>query len=523
MHQTNEAAATVDRATGRASPRIVVIGCGMSGILMGHRLKQAGLDSFTILEKAATLGGTWRENTYPGIACDVPSHNYTYTFEPNPGWSMVNSGGAEIQRYLERTASRRGVLEHVRFNTEVVRATWQGDAWRLETTDGRELVADILISATGVLHHPAFPDIPGLEDFAGAKFHTARWDHSVELQGKRVGIIGTGSTAAQIIPALMDQVGRFSIFQRTAQWIFPLQNRPYRETTKRLLQRFPVLTRWLYRWHAFWLEELFSKAVVGGGWRHRLLSWKCRRNLAQVKDPVLRRKLTPDYQPGCKRLIFSGSFYEAMQKPNADLVTEAIERVEPRGVVTRDGRLHELDVLILSTGFKADQFMRPMEMIGQGGLALADAWREGPSAYRSLAVPGMPNFFMLIGPHSPIGNLSLITIAERQADYIMKCIATIRRRGIAMAPKPEAVARLLAEMKQAAGRTVWSSGCHSWYLDKNGVPGIYPWAAGRFLREMKLDPQLADFELEPLPGSTRATPRPGADEGKLGPLLQHGT
>ena len=324
------------------------------------------------------------------------------------------------------------------------------------------------------------------------------------------------------LPSLLQYVRQLDV--RTPQWVIwaPIRLAQPKVVT-RVLRRMPWANRRLHR-ALLWGSGILADVATTPSWRRRLVQRYARWCLrAQVTDERLKKSLTPDYQPGCKRLIFSGSFYEAMQKPNADLVTEAIERVEPRGVVTRDGRLHELDVLILSTGFKADQFMRPMEMVGQGGLALADAWREGPSAYRSLAVPGMPNFFMLIGPHSPIGNLSLITIAERQADYIMKCIATIQRRGIAMAPKPEAVARLLAEMKQAAGRTVWSSGCHSWYLDKNGVPGIYPWAAGRFLREMKLDPQLADFELEPLPGSTRATPRPAADGGKLGPLLQHGT
>jgi len=478
-----------------ASPQVVIIGAGMSGILMGYRLQQAGINSFTILEKADSLGGTWRENTYPGVACDVPSHYYSYTFEPNPDWSRVNSGGAEIKDYFERTARKHGLLEHIRFGVEVTRAVWRDGAWRIETNRGEHMVADVLISATGVLHHPAYPDIEGLKDFAGEMFHTARWDHSVDLRGKRVGIIGTGSTAAQIIPSIVDVVARFSIFQRTPQWIFPWASRSYSAWSRGLMRRFPVVTRWLYRWHALWMEEVFSKAVTGGGWRHRLLSWRCRRNLARVREPELRRKLTPDYQPGCKRLIFSGNFYEAIQKPNADLVTESIDRIEAGGVRTTDGRLHELDVLILSTGFKADQFMRPMELVGEGGVTLGELWAQGPRAYRSLAVPKMPNFFMFIGPHSPIGNLSLIIIAERQADYIMKCIDTIAARRIAMAPKSSAVALMLEEMKRAAMQTVWSSGCRSWYLDKDGVPGIYPWTAGRFLREMQADPDFRDYEL----------------------------
>lgn len=492
-------AADGDGAPGKNTPRIVIIGSGMSGILMGCSLLKAGIRSFTILEKASTLGGTWRENTYPGIACDVPSHNYSYTFEPNADWSARNAGGAEIQSYFEQTADKYGVREHIRFDTEVIRSEWSEGAWRIETNDGETRVADILVSAAGVLHHPQYPDIPGRESFAGKIFHTARWDHSVEMKGKRVGIIGTGSTSSQIIPALIDSVERFSVFQRTAQWIHPLHNKRYSEQTKRMFRRFPSLMRVLYNWYSFRQEEFFSKAVVGGRIRLALLDRGCRRNLAQVKDPVLRRKLTPDYAPGCKRLIFSDTFYDAIQKPNADLVTDAIDHIEPRGVVTRDGCLHELDVLILSTGFKADRFMRPMEMVGEGGVTLSQAWGKGPRAYRSIGVPGMPNFFMLIGPHSPIGNLSLITIAEKQADYIMKCIDTIRRRKVAMAPSEQAVAALLADMKEAAKQTVWSSGCQSWYLDKDGVPGIYPWASGRFFREMKPGPNLGDFELKALP------------------------
>jgi cation diffusion facilitator CzcD-associated flavoprotein CzcO len=492
-----------------APPHVLVIGSGMSGILMGYRLKQAGIQSFTILEKADSLGGTWRENTYPGVACDVPSHYYSYTFEPNPDWSRVNSGGAEIKDYFERTARKHGVFEHIRFGTEATRAEWRNGAWLVETRSGERLVADVLVSATGVLHHPAYPDIEGLQEFAGAMFHTARWDHSVDLAGKRVGIIGTGSTAAQIIPSIIDRVGRFSVFQRTPQWIYPWSSRPYSAWSRGLLRKFPFLTRWLYRWHALWMEEAFSKAVTGGGWRHRLLSWRCRRNLARVRDPELRRKLTPDYQPGCKRLIFSSNFYEAIQKPSAELVVEEIERIERGGVRTRDGRLHELDVLILSTGFKADQFIRPMELVGEGGATLSQLWAQGPRAYRSLAVPGMPNFFMFIGPHSPIGNLSLITIAERQADYIMKCIDTITTRRVAMAPRAGAVGALLDEMKRAAKQTVWSSGCSSWYLDRQGVPGIYPWTAGRFLRDMESDPVLDDYEITSLAPNRR--PGPGEE------------
>lgn len=487
-----------------SSPRVAVIGGGMSGILMGVKLREAGVRDYVIFEKARELGGTWRENTYPGIACDVAAHHYCYSFEPNPDWSRRHPPGAEINAYLKRVAEKYGVLPHVRFNTEVVSAAWDGAAWRLRTACGQEHVAEIVVSAAGVLHHPAYPDIPGLESFKGAMFHTARWDHGVDLAGKRVGIIGTGSTAAQIVPAIVDRVKTLTLFQRTPQWVHPMADKPYTAGEKLWFRRVPVLMKILYQWYYFMLERGFSRAVVGDKQAHEGLEKRCRDNLATVRDPVLRAKLTPDYKPGCKRLIFSSEFYPAIQKPNAELVTEGIDRIAPDGVITRDGKLHALDVLVLSTGFKADAFMRPMQMTGAGGVTMEQVWQDGPSAYRAVAVPQMPNFFMLIGPYSPVGNLSLISIAEWQAKYVMACIETIRTRRVAMAPRADVTARRLAEMRAAAANTVWVSGCKSWYLDKEGVPGLYPWEPSRFYREMRDAPDLADFELAPLLSPVKA-------------------
>lgn len=479
------------------SPRVVIIGSGMSGILMGIKLREAGIDDFTIYEKAEKLGGTWRENTYPGIACDVASHHYCYTFEPNPDWSHRYPPGAEIQAYFERVAEKYGVMAHIKFNKEVASARWDGSLWHVETQDGEKAVADIVISAAGVLHHPAYPDIEGLDTFEGHMWHTARWDHSVDLAGKRVGIIGTGSTASQIVPAIIDKVKKLTVFQRTAQWMHPLPDKRYSEREQRRFKRFPLLMKFLYHWYYFLLEQSFSKVVVGKK-SAKALNKRCMENLMQVKDPELRAKLTPDYTPGCKRMIFSSDFYPAIQKPNAELVTERIARIQPKGVVTDDGRFHELDILVLSTGFKADSFLRPVEVVGENGVTLEDVWKDGPKAYRSVAVPGMPNFFMLIGPHSPIGNLSLISIAEWQAKYIMELIDKVRADRVALTPSEEATNRLNAAMKDAAKNTVWVTGCKSWYLDKDGNPALYPWEPSRFYREMKRSPEFADYKMHEL-------------------------
>ena len=455
---------------------------------MGIKLKQAGIDSFTIYEKAARVGGTWRENTYPGLECDVPSRFYSFSFEPNPDWTKYYSPGSEIQRYFEGVAETYGMRSHIRFGKEVERAEFEDGSWRIRMRDGEETEADFLISACGVLHHPRYPDIPGLESFAGDVFHSARWDHSVALEGRRIGMIGTGSTGVQITCALSQVAGRLEIFQRTAQWVFPGQNPSYRALTRRIMRRFPILNRLSYRFWQKYFEHLIGRAVVEPGWQRRFVDALCRLNLRRVRDPLLRAKLTPDYDPMCKRLVVSADFYKAVQQPNVDVVTKAIERVEPEGIVTRDGKLHPLDVLVLATGFDAHAYLRPIALTGPGGHTLDDAWRDGPRAYRTVGVPGFPNFFMLMGPHSPIGNQSLVIVAETQADYVMKLIQMFREGRIdSVAPTVEATERFNREMRDAMPATAWVTGCNSWYLGKDGLPELWPWTPERH-REMLRTP-----------------------------------
>jgi cation diffusion facilitator CzcD-associated flavoprotein CzcO len=467
--------------------RFVIVGAGMSGILAGIRLHEAGLGDYTIYEKADRLGGTWRENTYPGIACDVPSHLYSYSFEPNPEWSHRFSPGAEIQAYFEGVARRHGVDRRIRFGEEVTRCAFEGGRWRLETKSGRRDEADVVIAATGVLHHPNVPDLPGLDSFDGALFHSARWDHAVRLDGRRIGIVGTGSTAVQIVSELVDRVSKLVLFQRTAQWIMPQDNPPYAETEKAEFRRRPDTMRELHAQLSLLFAQGFSNAVIDAGSpQMKAIEDACRANLeSSVADPVLREKLRPSYRAACKRLVISPDFYQAIQKPNAELETAGIERIEPRGVRTRDGRLHELDVLVLATGFRADRFVRPIHVFGESGQVLDQRWAKRPDAYFSIAVPGFPNLFLLNGPNGPVGNFSLIEVAELQMGYVLQLVERLRSGGCrALAPTEEATARFEAAREEAARRTVWTTGCRSWYLDDRGIPAVWPWTFDRFREEM---------------------------------------
>jgi cation diffusion facilitator CzcD-associated flavoprotein CzcO len=477
--------------------RFAIIGAGMSGILSAIKLREAGHDDFTIYEKADSVGGTWRENTYPGIACDVPSILYSYSFEPNPEWTHRFSPGDEIRAYFERAARNHDIYGFIRFGEEITRCEFTEGRWRLEAASGHHDEVDFVIAATGVLHHPNVPDFPGAEEFEGALFHSARWDHEAPLAGRRVGIVGTGSTAVQITAAVVDEVAGLSLFQRTAQWIMPQENPAYTDEEKHEFRSHPEVISQLRDQFSKLFAENFSNAVVDAASpQMKLIEDACRANLEnQVTDPDLREKLRPDYRAACKRLVISPDFYQAIQKPHAELVTSGIERIERNGVRTKDGVLHELDVLVLATGFRADRFMRPMELIGRGGRSLEEVWAERPVAYLSVSIPDFPNLFMLNGPNGPVGNFSLIEVAELQLQYILQLVDLIEsgRCGEVSASRA-ATERFDAERVEAAKGTVWATGCRSWYLDDQGIPAAWPWTFDRFRTEMA-SPRLDAYEL----------------------------
>ncbi len=470
-----------------------VIGAGMSGILAGIKLKKAGYP-FQIFEKADRVGGTWRENTYPGIACDVPSHIYSYSFELNPDWSTSHSPGHEIQQYFEGVSNRYDINHHIRFNEAVTRCTWIGNEWEIETEKGHVERFTWVIAATGILHHPKYPDIEGMNDFEGPMFHTARWDHDVEIKGKKIGLIGTGSSGVQITAEIAPEVEKLTVFQRTAQWVVPNERVAYSEEEKEAFRTDADMLQNMHIEMSNAFNDGFATSVIDGDSQLiEDIQNRCLEALETVKDPELKEKLRPTYKAACKRLVVSHNFYDAVQRSNVDIVTDPIEQIEKHGVRV-GGETHELDVLVLATGFQVDAFMRPMNITGRNGIVLDDVWEDWPSAYLSIAVPEFPNFFMLNGPNSPVGNFSLIQTAEMQFDYVLKVVEHVIQGDLNEAAiTHEAYERFDAERYEAAKGTVWATGCNSWYLDNNGVPFAWPFPFSRFREEMEA-PKLVDYE-----------------------------
>jgi len=464
----------------RQQPSVVIIGAGMTGMACAIKLREAGIANITILEKGDSVGGTWRENRYPGVACDVPSHAYTYSFAPNPDWSSFFAGGREIHRYFLSVFKQYKLDDITHFNEAATSCTYDSGQWTVKTTQHNTYTCDILFSATGILHKPNYPDIAGLQEFGGICMHTARWDDKTDFKHKRIGVIGTGSTASQVIPELINTPGAdVTVFQRTAQWIVNAPNRPYTDLDRKdfhekpsRMQRLKDISLWVFAQGTSALvdDKLFDRFM------HAIFAWNSRHYLDKaVKDPVLRKKLTPDYKFGCKRTIMNATFYPAIQKANAHLVTDAIDHIEKDGVVTKDGTLHKLDILVLATGFDPAAFMRPMEFRGRNGLSIEDAWKNKIAAYRSLLIPEFPNFFLMLGPNSPIGNFSVIALSEHQADYCIKLVKLWQQGTLnEIEAKPEAVQAWRAYLKERMKHTVWASGCKSWYLDKDGDPLTWP-------------------------------------------------
>jgi len=481
--------------------RIAVIGAGASGMMALIKLREAGLTDVTIFEKALSLGGTWRDNRYPGITCDVPSLAYRYSFAPNAEWSHVCAPGPEILDYLKDIAARHDLERDIRYDTEVRTADFRDGQWHIVTSQGDEGAFDAVIAAAGVLHHPAYPDIEGLDTFGGDMFHTARWPENFSLKGKRVGVIGTGSTATQITGAVVDEVSHYSLFQRTPQWILPLANDPIPEEQREAYRKNPALLEEEFERLSSQQTESFAAAVVGENPRaYAALENYCKEHLNLVTDAELRARLTPDYKVGCKRLIMSGNFYQAIQQPNAELVTDAITRIERGGVRTADAnskeeRLHELDVLVLATGFDAHKIMSPMIVTGRNDKRLDRTWAGAQEAYLAVTIPDFPNWFMIGGPNSPVGNFSWLQTAELQFGYALKLIELIRDGNAReLSPTHEALRTFNDAVKAKMPDTVWASGCKSWYINKEGHVASWPWTFAKFKRDMT-EPVLTDYEV----------------------------
>ncbi|MFO0759316.1 MAG: NAD(P)/FAD-dependent oxidoreductase [Byssovorax sp.] len=495
--------------------RILIIGTGFAGLGMGIRLKQAGIDDFVILERDAGVGGTWRANHYPGAACDVESHLYSFSFEKSPDWSRAFGTQKEILAYLERCAQKYGLLPHIRFHTEATGASFDEATglWTVRTKSGETFEARVVVSGTGGLSRPALPDIPGRDTFAGKTFHSAGWDDAYPLEGKRVGLIGTGASAVQIVPAIAPRVGELVVFQRSAPWILPKDDFPFTEEQKARFRRHPLLLD-LERAKIFARRELFGLAFTRQPKVLEMLEPLVLQYLKkQVRDPVLRKKLRPDYHLGCKRILPTNDYYPALQRPNVDLCTDGIEAITPRGIRTRDGHERGFDVLIYATGFHASEAAAPFGIAGRGGRDLNAVWRDGPEAYLGSTVAGFPNLFLIVGPNTGLGHTSMVLMIEAQIAYALSAIKTMRDRALKLVDvRPEAQSRYNEEIQRRLEKTVWSSGCKSWYLTRSGKnTTLWPGLTTEFARRTRaFDPE--SYDLVPLANEPAARRLPLVDQ-----------
>jgi cation diffusion facilitator CzcD-associated flavoprotein CzcO len=492
--------------TDQASPKsaaiqpqthMLIVGAGLGGLCLGALMRKAGREDFVIIEKADDLGGTWRDNVYPGCACDVPSHLYSLSFAQKPDWSRLYPSQPEILAYIREVAQQNQLRPHIKFGTKLNGAEWD-DAnafWRVETSKG-QITARHLVSAIGALHAPSIPKLPGIEAFEGKSFHSSQWDSSVDLTGAHVAVIGTGASAIQYVPQIAGKVGKLDLYQRTAPWIMPKSDRPLTSTELALLRHLPgykaLFRAGLYATHELRVP-LFNGNLKLGAAAEAL----ARRHLyRQVKDPGLREKLTPNYRIGCKRVLIADDYYPALLRENVELVTEPVAEARARSIVTRDGRERPTDMIIYGTGFDIAGPFRRLAVTGRGGVALADAWRDEMRSYLGLAVSGFPNFHMLLGPNTGLGHNSVIIMIEAQARHILDCLRQMDARNLRMIDvKPQAEAASFGEIKSRLAHSIWQAGgCRSWYQDEQGR-NIALWPGSTLGYEWKTRrASLADYE-----------------------------
>ncbi|CAM4276389.1 4-hydroxyacetophenone monooxygenase [Mycobacterium basiliense] len=473
--------------------RAVIIGTGFSGLGMAIALQKQGVD-FVILEKADDVGGTWRDNSYPGCACDIPSHLYSFSFEPKPDWRNPFSYQPEIWDYLKGVTEKYGLHRYIEFNSLVDRGYWDDEEcrWHVFTADGREYVAQFLVSGAGALHIPSLPDIEGRDEFAGPAFHSAEWDHSVDLTGKRVAIIGTGASAIQIVPEIVDKVAELHLYQRTPPWVVPRSNPELPPALRRAMENVPGL-RALVRLGLYWAQEALAYGMTKRPNMLKVVEAYGKYNIRRsVKDGELRRKLTPHYRIGCKRILNSSSYYPAVANPKTELIIDGIRRITRNGIVTADDTERPVDVIVYATGFHVTDSYTYVQIKGRHGEDLVDRWnREGIGAHRGITVADVPNLFFLLGPNTGLGHNSVVFMIESQIHYVADAIAKCDKRGAqALAPTREAQDRFNEELQRKLAGSVWNSGgCRSWYLDEHGrntvLWGGYTWQYWMGTRSVK--------------------------------------
>jgi cation diffusion facilitator CzcD-associated flavoprotein CzcO len=481
-----------------------IIGSGFSGLGMAIRLEQEGIEDFTVLERGDDVGGTWHYNTYPGCACDVPSHLYSFSFAPNPGWSETYSRQPEIRDYLRRVADEHGVREKVRLNCTVEGIGWEDGGWTIATSHG-PLRARVVVAGMGPLAEPKFPDVEGLDDFEGEMFHSARWNHDADLTGKRVAAVGTGASAIQFVPEIQKQAARVHVIQRTAPWIMPHPNREIRSWEKRLYDRVPALQK-LVRGGVYAGRELFVLGFVKQPRLMKVAERIARKHLEkQISDPGLREKVTPDYTIGCKRILPSNRWYPALAEPNVELLTGGVERITRSSIVTGDGEEREVDAIIFGTGFQVTDMPVGQMVRGPKGRTLDDAWQGSPKAHLGTAMPGFPNLFVLLGPNTGLGHSSMVYMIESQVNYVIDALRHMDAHGAdSVEVRADVAERSNAEIDERMQGTVWNTGCASWYLDDTGRNAtLWPdWTFAFRRRTARFDPR--EFELT----ASATTPAP---------------
>ena len=460
-------------AENRALPfNIAIIGAGFAGICMAIRLKQAGIDDFVIYERADDLGGTWRDNTYPGCACDVPSHLYSFSFELKHDWPRVYSSWQEIQGYLRACTEKYGIGPHIKYGEGVTAAHFDVDTgtWTLKTTSGESFSANVVANATGPLNKPFIPEIPGLDTFKGKTFHSSEWDHDYDLEGKTVASIGNGCSGIQYVPEIAQKLRRLDVFMRTPTWIVPRFDRAYMKIERWAFKWIPGWPRF-YRYYIYWRNEYYGLGIIGRSpFFTKMLQGLAALNLkTRVKDPVLREILTPTFQIGCKRINISDDYYETLQRDNVELITDGIQAATENGLVTVDGNEHAVDAIIFGTGFVTTEYLQPMKIFGHGGKELTAEWQGGADSYLGISVAGFPNYFLLLGPNTGLGHNSVIFMIEAQVDYVMSAIEKLRAGAADALDVRIDVQRAFSDQVQARLKsTTWGSGCKSWYLSPDG-------------------------------------------------------